>query len=114
MSGSQPLTESEYTAFAATELHALLAALDSLGDTLEAELAGDILTIEFADDKTYVVNSHTAARQIWMAAERQAWHFDYDRGSGRWVAHKSGDELWSTLERLLSSGLGTALKLPRG
>lgn len=113
MSVSQALTESEYSAFAATELHALLAALDSLGDALDAELAGDILTVEFGDDKTYVINSHTAARQIWMAAERQAWHFDYDRDSGLWVAHKSGDELWSTLESVLSSGLGTRVALPR-
>jgi CyaY protein len=109
---TQALTESDYDALAAPELHRLIESLDALtDDRVEAELASDILTIEFADGTRYVLNSHRAARQIWLSAERSAWHFDYVPGSKSWVAAKSGDELWSILTQLLSSKLETPVKL---
>ncbi len=109
---TQVLTESDYDALAAPELQRLIASLDALtDDSVEAELASDILTIEFSDGARYVLNSHRAARQIWLSAERSAWHFDYVPSSKSWIAAKSGDEMWSTLTRLLSAKLGTAIKL---
>jgi len=109
-----PLSEAEYDSLAHPELEALVSGLDSLAnDGLEAELASDILTIEFADGARYVVNSHRAARQIWLAAERSAWHFDFRRDERKWIALKSGDELWSTLARLLSEKLGEPVTLER-
>jgi CyaY protein len=78
---------------------------------IEAELASDILTIEFSDGARYVLNSHRAARQIWLSAERSAWHFDYVPSSKAWVAAKSGAEMWSTLTQLLSAKLGAVIKL---
>jgi iron-sulfur cluster assembly protein CyaY len=108
------LSESEYEARAMPELRALLEALDELADEqLEAELQSDILTLEFADGTRYVVNSHRAARQIWMAAERNAWHFDWTAAGGAWIASKTGDELWSTLERVIGGKLGRAVQLDR-
>ena len=106
------LTESAYDALAAPELQRLIERLDALtDDSVEAELASDILTIEFSDGTRYVLNSHRAARQIWLSAERSAWHFDYVPSSKSWVAAKSGDEMWSTLTQLLSAKLGAAVKL---
>lgn len=108
------LSESEYDARALPELHRLVNALDALDDDgLEAEFAADILTIEFSDGSKYVINSHRAARQIWMAAERSAWHFDWNPGSSEWVAAKTGDELWSVVERSLASRLGHKVALKR-
>lgn len=108
------LEEREYDERALPELRALIDALDGLdADDLDAELSADILTIEFPDGGKYVVNSHRAARQIWMAAERSAWHFDYDASSGQWRAGKTGDELWSTLSRALSSKLGRPVSLAK-
>ena len=63
------MNEQEYEARAIPELKQLTRALDELDATgLEVELAGDILTLEFDDRTRYVVNSHRAARQIWVAA----------------------------------------------
>ena len=78
-------------------------------DGLEADLESGILTLEFEDGTKYVVNSHRAARQIWMAAERNAWHFDVDPASpppGTWRASKSGEELVATLAGVVSRKLG--------
>lgn len=108
------LTEAEYDALAGPELQALVRALDALDQAeLEAELSSDILTIEFSDGTRYVVNSHRAARQIWMAAERSAWHFDWVPGEQRWVAQKTGDELWATMSRVITKRLGAPIELDR-
>lgn len=106
------ITEDEYEARAHPELKALVSALDALElPGLECELASDILTLELDDGSRYVINSHRAARQIWMAAERSAWHFDWESERSAWVAKKTGDELWSTLSRVLSKKLGSAVAL---
>jgi len=106
------VTEAEYEAAAVPELAALIIALDRLESAgLEPELAADILTVEFPDGTRYVVNSHRAARQIWMAAERQAWHFDFRPETQLWVAAKTGDELWATLSRVLTKKLGVTVSL---
>jgi len=108
------LSEAEYEQRAPAELLALRDAIDALPDEgVEAELESDILTIELFDDTEYVINSHRAARQLWMAAGRTAWHFDWLKERGRWVASKTGDELWETLTRLISAQLGKPIELRR-
>ena len=108
------LSEDDYLARAGHELRLLVDALDGeFADELDAELESDILTIEFADGTRYVVNSHRAARQIWMAAERTAWHFDWSPERSSWIATKTGDELWTALGRALSQTLGRGATLAR-
>lgn len=108
------ISEQDYEARAYPELRALIAALDELElSGVECELSSDILTIELPGGARYVVNSHRAARQIWMAAERNAWHFDWDGERSAWIAKKTGDELWGTLSRVLSKKLGTPVSLAR-
>ena len=108
------ITEQDYEKRALPELRALVDALDELElPGLECELSSDILTLELESGDRYVVNSHRAARQIWMAADRNAWHFDWDPERAAWVAKKNGDELWSTLSRVLSEKLGKPVSLAR-
>jgi CyaY protein len=106
------LTEQEFERKADSELHALEGALCDL-DGLEVSLQLGVMTLEFTDGTKYVVNSHRAARQIWMAAERSAWHFDLQGDSGEWVASKSGDELRSALGGVVSRKLGREVKIGR-
>ncbi|AUX31094.1 MULTISPECIES: iron donor protein CyaY [Sorangium] len=112
MSG-EPLSEREFDAVADRSLRALDRAINEIPDGVEADLQSGILTLEFEDGIKYVVNSHRAARQIWMAAERAAWHFDYLPSEGRWVAQRTGEELWSTLEAVVSRKLRRDVKLER-
>jgi CyaY protein len=108
------ISEQDYEARALPELRALVDALDALElSGIECELSSDILTIELSGGDRYVVNSHRAARQIWMAADRSAWHFDWDTERSAWIAKKTGDELWSTLSRVLSSKLRQTVELSR-
>lgn len=85
-------------------------ALDALDLNAEIELSMGILSIEFPDGAKYIINSHRAAGQIWMAAERSAWHFD-PTADGRWVASKSGDEMWAAVAGVLTKKLGKEVRL---
>lgn len=103
------ISEQEFEVRADETLHALERALGDLED-FEVDLSMGILTLGFEDGTKYVVNSHRAARQIWMAADRTAWHFDPAEG-GRWVAAKSGDELRSALGAVIGRKLGRPFQI---
>lgn len=74
-------------------------------DGLDVQLGGDVLTLTFPDGARFVINSHSAAGQIWMAAGTTAWHFDPE-ADGRWVARRTGDELMTTVARVVGEKLG--------
>jgi CyaY protein len=112
-SHESPVGSGDYDRLASGELQRLLLALDAVEDTVDTELSDGILSLEFSDGARYLVNSHRAARQIWMAANTKAWHFDYDPQSGRWVAGRSSAELWTTLSGLLSEKLKKPISLRR-
>ncbi len=104
------LPEPEFEHLASAELNRLLEAVIACSDGLDPDLQSGVLTIVFEDGLKYVINSHRAARQIWMAAERNAWHFDYDTPSHTWRT-PSGDELWNAVSRVLGNKLGFTVSL---
>ena len=110
---AEEIDEKTFEKVADQSLKDLSRALDAATADFEADLESGILTIEFADGVKYVINSHRAAKQIWMAAERNAWHFDYRGDDAKWIAGKSGDELWTTIEAVLARKLGAAIALKR-
>ena len=78
---------------------------------LDVDLAGDVLTLEFSDGAVFIINAHSAAGQVWMAADRTAWHFDYQPAEEQWVATKTNDELMATVAGKVGSKLGVEIKL---
>jgi iron-sulfur cluster assembly protein CyaY len=93
--------ETAFDQAARDELHALEDALEGADpDDCEIETSDGMLRLDLRDGTKVVINSHRAARQIWMAAIATAWHFD-PLPDGRWVAAKTGDELRATVARLL-------------
>ncbi len=104
------LTEQRFEVLADETLRKMVDKLDDTEeDGFDADLESGVLTIKFDGGPKFVVNSHRAARQIWMAAGATAWHFDLT--DGQWVAHKSGDELWSTVSQRVSDALGRSLSI---
>jgi CyaY protein len=99
------MDEARFDQAADRTLRGLLASLDDL-DGVEAELELGVLKISFEEGPDFVVNSHRAARQIWMAADRTAWHFDPSDEGARWVSSKPPhDELHGALSAALSKRL---------
>ena len=105
------MDETTFDAAADRELRALLHELDNL-EGVEAELEMGVLTVSFESGQVFVINSHRAARQIWMAADRVAWHFD-PRGDGdAWAGSKPPHEgLRVALSGALSKRLGRTVSV---
>jgi len=79
-------------------------------DQVEVSTSDGVLRLDLRDGTRIVINSHRAARQIWMAAISTAWHFD-QAADGAWIAAKTGDELRATIARLVQQRIGLALAL---
>ncbi len=104
------MDEAAFDKAARDELHAIEDALAEIDpDDVEITTSDGILRLDARDGTKIVINSHRAARQIWMAAVATAWHFD--PVGGRWIAPKSGDDLRTTLVRLLSEHAGVRVTL---
>ena len=80
-------------------------------DELECELSMGVLTISFPDGARFVINSHRAAGQIWMAAFKLAWHFTPKQEGGRWIWRTDKDELRATLSRVLTEKVGQPIPI---
>ncbi|MBL4682997.1 MAG: iron donor protein CyaY [Nannocystaceae bacterium] len=108
------MNRANFSTLSSATLELLDGALGDLEhDDLDVDLGGDVLTLEFSDGTTFIINAHGAATQIWMAANRTAWHFDYQESSETWVAHKTGDELFETLSRMVGEQLGMPVEILR-
>jgi iron-sulfur cluster assembly protein CyaY len=107
---SEAISESAFEQLADRTLSRLVEALADAEEDFEVDLSSGVLTIKFEDGKRYVVNSHRAARQIWMAAESTAWHFDWN--GSNWISTKTQEELWDLVDRTVSKKLGHKLAPP--
>src|ERR1044071_2405730 len=93
------------------ELHQLEDAFADIDpDDVEVTTSDGVLRLDLRDGTRIVINSHRAARQIWMAAISSAWHFD-PAGDGVWRASRTGEELRPTLARLVRERIGLTLSL---
>jgi CyaY protein len=93
------------------ELHELENAFAEIDpDDVEVSTSDGVLRLDLRDGTRIVINSHRAARQIWMAAVSSAWHFD-PAGDGTWRAARTGEELRPTLARVVQERIGLAVSL---
>ena len=105
------MDRSEFTREADRAFYRLLDALDDVDpDVVEAERTADIVHILFSDGTRFVVNTQSAAHQIWLAGGDKAWHFDFDAGKSEWTARRNGDELFSTLTSLIARKIGLTIE----
>lgn len=97
--------ESAFHAAADRTLAGLLERIeDALGDDLDVDLQGGILTIELASGAQYVINKHAPNRQIWLSSPVSgASHFAQEPGGG-WVSTRGE----ARLHELLAEELGAA------
>jgi CyaY protein len=105
------MDEASFDKVAREELRAIEDAFADIDpDDVEISTSDGVLRLDLRDGTKIVINSHRAARQIWMAAVASAWHFDPGPG-GSWRATKSGEELRPTLARLVRERIGLDVQL---
>lgn len=106
------MEEADFDRVARDELHALEDAFADVDpDDVEISTSDGVLRMDLRDGTRIVINSHRAARQIWMAAIATAWHFDPVDNGASWRASKTGEELRPTLARLVRERVGVSLPL---
>jgi CyaY protein len=80
-------------------------------DEVEADLAMDVISMQFADRTKAILNRQAAASQIWLACGATAWHFAKDSGTGEWLDTKGRGELRAVLAGVIGGKLGRRVTL---
>jgi CyaY protein len=104
------MTSSEFDSLADAMLERIARAVEESGADCDCEPKGSgVLELEFADGTRIVVNRHSAARQIWVAARSGGYHFRWNGLD--WVDTREGGELLAALSRLVSEQSGRPVVL---
>jgi len=102
------MDDPRFEAAAEEALERLERALEDLELDFERK-EGGVLEIEFDDGAKMIVNRHSAARELWVAARSGGFHFRWD-GSA-WRDTRNGEEFFAALSALLSRELGRGVRL---
>ena len=104
------MDENQFNDLAEAALARLEEALDACGGDFDFEVKpGGVLELEFDDGAKIIVNRHSAAREIWVAAKSGGFHFRFD--GGQWVNTRDGEELFASLSRLVGGHAGGVVVL---
>jgi len=87
--------------------HSLLKALEEqIGEHIEADLQGSVLTVQSAETGVWIVNKHAPTQQVWLSSPKSgARHYAFEAGLGHWQDTRGGADLLT----VLSGELGIAL-----
>lgn len=104
------MEESMFNALAEAELRRIEETLERCGASLEVDTQpGGVVEVVFEDDSKIIINRHSAAREIWVAARSGGFHFRPQ--DGRWIATRDGAELYELLSRVVSEQAGETVTL---
>ncbi len=89
-------------------------AIDGAGlDEIDTDLGDGILTLDFTSGDQFVLNVNSPAQEIWLSANRRAWHFA-PRGQRFVSTAAGGEEMVACLARLIGEKLGREVALGAG
>ncbi len=104
------MEEREFNGLAEAMLRRIEDAIEACGADLDLEVKpGGVLEVEFEDGSKVIINRHTAAREIWVAARSGGYHFRPEAGG--WVGTRNGEELMAAVGRCLSEQAGAPVRL---
>lgn len=104
------MSEGNFEREAEMAIAAIERALESSGLDVEIDSKdGGVLELRFEDDSRMIINRHSAAREIWVAARSGGYHFRLD--GAEWRDTREGSELFAALSRLVSAQSGTGVVL---
>ncbi len=103
------MTESQFLDAADAMLAQIESTIEQSAAEAQCSLTAQVLTIDFDDGTTMVVNAQTPMRQLWLASRAGAMHFGYDGAA--WRDLRSGEEFFDAVSRLVSQHVGRKLDL---
>lgn len=105
------MDDKRYQELADEALREILDLFDDVDvDDADAETTGNVVTIRYRDRSRCVVNTQSAAHQMWLAGAGRGWHFSWDDDAGAWKHDKgTGDELFAVLRKITKDASGIDL-----
>src|SRR3989440_8113246 len=83
-------------------------------DLAESTMSQGTLTILYDGKLRFILSPQTPVRQIWAAFKDQAWHFDREAASGRWIDDRGrGIELYRLVEDVTRDATGQTIAIAR-
>lgn len=107
------MDDREFNLYADAMLARIEQALENCAVEVDFEIRpGGVIELEFDNRSKIIVNRHTAAREIWIAAKSGGYHFRRDEsGQERWLGTRDGAELLEALSRCIGEQAGVAVRL---
>ncbi|WP_374486902.1 iron donor protein CyaY [Zoogloea sp.] len=104
------MDEADFNALADAELEHLEGLLDACELDFDYEVKpGGVFELEFDNGTKIIVNRHSAAREIWLAAKSGGFHFRPD--GGRWLGTRDGADFYAVLSRCMTEQAGESVSL---
>lgn len=104
------MDEREFNVLAEAELRRIEDAIEASGAEVDLEvMPGGILELEFDNGSKIIINRHSAAREIWVAAKSGGYHFRPQ--DGIWVGTRDGEELMAAIARCMTEQAGVSVRL---
>ena len=106
------MEEREFLELADTELAKIEDALDMLQERIDADWdyelkPGGIIELDLEAGGKIIINRHTAAREIWIAARSGGFHFKPPSAHGQpWTDTRTGKDLAIVLSHCISDQTG--------
>jgi CyaY protein len=92
------MRDNEFESLSDGTLALIERALEASGVDADVELKeGGVLEIEFENGTKIIVNRHSVAKEIWVAARSGGFHFRWD--GTVWRDTRDGSELFAALSR---------------
>lgn len=98
------MTDPDFLALAERTLARVEDAIDRLEQDVDAQRAGNVLSVELESGEKVVVNLQQPMHEIWVAARSGGFHYRWDGAA--WRDTRSGEELFAALERIVGEPLG--------
>ena len=104
------MDDSEFNRLADTALKQIETALENSGADLDFSMVSSgVLEIELGDGSKIIVNRHSVAQEVWVAARSGGFHFRWDGQA--WRDTRDSSELMSALSALITRQSGETISL---
>lgn len=104
------MDETTYYRHAEAAFRRVEAALEAFdADDVDFDRAGDVLRLTFRDGGKCVLNTQRPTRQLWLAADAQAWHFSLDDAASWRDDHGSELDIFARVAEIVGRHVGRAV-----
>ena len=102
------MTEPEFRSFVKEVLVDLFGQIDDLDtDDLDPVYQDGVVKVDFETGGTFVLSQQVPVQELWLSANRKAWHFVYVDGT--WVERDTREPMLPMLSKLFADKLGMAV-----